>query len=57
MEQVEFGRIAYLALLLAFVGSGVVWRFRGRMGEAFRMALIWAILFLAVAAAYGFWKG
>lgn len=57
MEQVEFGRVAYLALLLAFVGSGVIWRFRGRMGEAVRMALIWAVLFLAVGAFYGFWKG
>lgn len=55
MESFEFGRVAYLLLLLTFVGGWVVVEYRGRMGSALRTAMAWGLIFLGVAAGYGLW--
>ncbi|WP_128254219.1 retropepsin-like aspartic protease family protein [Falsirhodobacter deserti] len=56
MEAFDIGRLGYLVLLLAFVGSWIFVEFRSRMGAALRIAAAWGLIFLAVAAGYGLWN-
>ena len=56
MDEFEFGRLAYLMILLAAVGGWVMVEYRGRMGFALRSALAWGLIFLGVLAGYGLWS-
>ena len=46
-------RLAYLALLLVFVGGFFFWG-RGRLGRNLRDLAVWALIFAMVVIAYGF---
>ncbi len=56
MDGIEFGRVAYLVLLLVAVGGWVIVEYRGRMGFALRTAMAWGLIFLGVMAGYGLWN-
>lgn len=51
----EFGRFAYLALLLVAVGGFLLVELRNRPGQALRQAAAWALIFLGVVALAGLW--
>jgi aspartyl protease family protein len=55
MDGETFGRVFYLVLLLAAVGTWVFAEFRGKMGQGLRMAVVWGTLFVAVMAGYALW--
>lgn len=55
MDGDSFARLGYLALLLAAVGGWVIVEYRGRMGQALRVAAAWGLIFLGVMATYGLW--
>lgn len=48
-------RVLYFALLLVAVGGWALAEYRGRMGQALRAGLAWAMIFLGVVALYGMW--
>jgi aspartyl protease family protein len=50
----DFGRLAYLAALVVFIGSGVVVLFRRRFSEALQAAVFWLVLSLLLAVAYAY---
>lgn len=56
MDGTDFGRMAYLLLLLAAVAGWVIVEYRGRMGFALRTAMAWGLIFLGVVAGYGLWE-
>lgn len=56
MSGDEFARIAYLILLGSAIVGWLVVESRGRMGQATRQALAWALIFVGVAAGYGLWQ-
>ncbi|WP_282064998.1 retropepsin-like aspartic protease family protein [Aliiroseovarius marinus] len=51
----DFARLAYLALLLTFVGGYFVANSRANLGQNLRYALIWALIFAGVLAGVGVW--
>ncbi|WP_299359186.1 TIGR02281 family clan AA aspartic protease [uncultured Paracoccus sp.] len=51
----DFGRLAYLVLLLVAIGSFLIVDFRHRPGQTTRHALAWGLIFIAVVAAAGLW--
>ena len=55
MNGEDFGRLAYLALLLAAVGGWVMVEYRQRLGQALRVAVAWGLIFVGVMAGYGLW--
>jgi len=55
MEDFDYGRLLYLGILLAVVGSWVFVEFRQSLGKTLRQLVLWAFIFLAVIAAYGLW--
>lgn len=56
MDAEQLGRATYLVLLLIAVGGWVMVEYRTRIGQALRVALAWAMIFLGVAAGYGLWQ-
>lgn len=52
----EFGRLAYLVLLLVAIGGFVLVEFRQRPGQASRQMLAWVLIFVGVVAAAGLWE-
>ncbi|MDZ4312799.1 MAG: TIGR02281 family clan AA aspartic protease [Cypionkella sp.] len=56
MNGDDFGRLAYLALLLAAVGGWVMVEYRQRLGQALRVALAWGLIFVGLMAGYGLWN-
>lgn len=52
----ELARLVYLVLLGAILGSYALVAMRGRIGAALRHAILWALLFTGVVAAYGLWE-
>lgn len=56
MNAEDYGRLAYLGILLVAVGGWVAVEYRTRIGFALRTALAWGLLFLGVAAGYGLWN-
>lgn len=56
MEDIEFGRLIYLSLILASLIGWALVEFRQRMGQALRMALAWGAIFLAMMGGYGVWQ-
>ncbi|WIY24958.1 retropepsin-like aspartic protease family protein [Parasedimentitalea psychrophila] len=55
MTDVDFGRVIYLVLMLAAVGSWVFVQNRQRLGKTIQQLAIWAFIFLGVIAGYGLW--
>lgn len=55
MNSDDYGRLAYLILLLVAVGGWVMVEYRGRLGFALRTAAAWAMIFVGVGAGYGLW--
>jgi len=55
MDGENIGRLVYLGLLLAAVGGWVIVEYRQRLGQALRVALAWALIFVGVAAGYALW--
>ena len=56
MSDDGFARLVYLGLLLtAVVGWGLV-EYRGRLGQALRVWLAWAMIFIGLMAGYGLWN-
>ncbi len=51
----EFGRLAYLVVLLIALGGFLVVEFRHNPGKSTRQALAWGLIFVAVIAAAGLW--
>ncbi|HMO70756.1 MAG TPA: TIGR02281 family clan AA aspartic protease [Paracoccaceae bacterium] len=56
MDGTDFGRMAYLLLLLVAVAGWVIVEYRGRMGFTLRTAMAWGMIFLGVMAGYGLWE-
>jgi aspartyl protease family protein len=56
MDSETWGRLAYLIVLLALVGSWVVVEYRNRLGAAMRTLLAWGLIFLAVMVGYALWS-
>ena len=55
MDDIEIGNLIYLAVL---GGAVVVWfvaQNRNSLGRNLQQAIVWALLFLGVLAAYGLW--
>jgi aspartyl protease family protein len=55
MDSDDYGRLAYLLLLLVAVGGWVMVEYRGRMGFALRTAAAWVLIFIGLMAGYGLW--
>ena len=55
MDGEDFGRMIYLGLILAAVGGWVMVEYRKRLGQALRVAMAWALIFIGVAAGYALW--
>jgi aspartyl protease family protein len=55
MQTDDFGRMAYLILLLLAILGWAYVEYRGRMGFAMRAAAAWVMIFVGVAAGYGLW--
>lgn len=56
MQDVEFGRVAYLLILLVAVGGYLLVEFRGRMGQLARGMLSWGLIIVGLMAGYGLWQ-
>ena len=55
MDGDDFGRLAYLALLLLAVGGYFVAQARRNLGRTAQQAAIWVFIFIGVIVAYGLW--
>ena len=55
MEQFDYMRLVYLALLAIAIGGLVYSQFKGRLGEALRTTVAWVMIFLGVISIYGLW--
>lgn len=51
----DYGRLAYLVLLLVAVGGFVLFELRAQPGKTLRAAAAWAMIFLGVIALAGLW--
>jgi aspartyl protease family protein len=56
MSPDDFGRMAYLFLLLVAVGGWVLTANRGQLGRMAQQAAIWGFIFLGVVASFGLWN-
>ncbi|GAB1362909.1 TIGR02281 family clan AA aspartic protease [Rhodobacter sp.] len=56
MEGDSIARLGYLVLLLVAVAGWVIVEYRGRLGQAFRVAAAWGLIILGLMAAYGLWN-
>lgn len=54
MSGDDIAFLSYFGVLLFLIGSGVLYRSRGRMGQTLQQALIWLLIFAGVVIAYGF---
>jgi aspartyl protease family protein len=55
LEDIEFGRLIFLALLLCAVGSWVFLQNRQSLNKTVQQLAVWAFIFLGVIAGYGLW--
>lgn len=55
MEDLDYGRLLYLLLLLCAVGSWVFVQTRQNLSTTLQQLAIWAFIFLGVIAGYGLW--
>lgn len=56
MDSYDTGRVLYLSLLLGAIGFYYVVANRRHLGTLVRHAILWALLFIGVLAAYGLWQ-
>lgn len=56
MSGDDFGRAAYLILLLVAVGGWLVTANRGQLGKMAQQVAIWGFIFLGIVAAFGLWN-
>lgn len=56
MTEDDFGRLAYLSLLLLVIGGYFLLANRHRLGAMLQQASIWALIFVGVIAAAGLWE-
>jgi aspartyl protease family protein len=56
MSGDDFGRMAYLLLLLVAVGGWMLSASRGQLNKMAQQAAIWGFIFLGVIAAFGLWN-
>jgi aspartyl protease family protein len=52
----DFGRVAYLAILLVAVGGWMIAANRQQLGKMAQQAAIWGFIFLGTIAAVGLWS-
>jgi aspartyl protease family protein len=55
MDGEDYGRLAYLVLLLVALGGWAAVEFRNRMGQALRMSMAWGLIIVGIMAGYGLW--
>ncbi|MGR3622230.1 retropepsin-like aspartic protease family protein [Pseudophaeobacter sp.] len=55
MEDLDYGRLIYLGLLLCAVGSWVFVQNRQSLSTTVQQIAVWAFIFLGVIAGYGLW--
>lgn len=53
MAEFEAGRLIYLLVLLAAIGSYVIVQYRGRLGQAAQQAALWVLIIVGLTAAIG----
>lgn len=56
MAGEDFGRAAYLILLLLAVGGWMLVANRGQLGKMVQQAAIWGFIFIGAIAAFGLWN-
>ena len=56
MDGEDWGRLAYLALLLVAVGGYFVTHARRNLSQVMQQAAVWALIFLGVIAGVGLWQ-
>ncbi|MEP2717499.1 TIGR02281 family clan AA aspartic protease, partial [Pseudophaeobacter sp.] len=56
MEDLDFGRLIYLVLLLLVVGSWAFVHNRQSLSSTVQQLAIWVFIFLGVIAGYGLWE-
>lgn len=56
MENMDYGRLLYLLLLLCAVGSWVFVQTRQNLSTTLQQLAIWVFIFLGVIAGYGLWE-
>lgn len=55
MEDIDYGRLIYLVLLLCAVGSWFFVQNRQSLSKTVQQMAVWAFIFLGVIAGYGLW--
>lgn len=55
MDGNQIGSLAYLGLLGAAIAGSYIVSNRGQMGKMAQQAMIWALIFIGVIAAFGMW--
>jgi aspartyl protease family protein len=56
IEGDDWGRLAYLGLILLALMGWVIVEYKSRLGFAVRSAAAWFMIFVGVAAGYGMWQ-
>ncbi|WP_122076263.1 TIGR02281 family clan AA aspartic protease [Pseudophaeobacter sp. EL27] len=56
MEDLDYGRLLYLLLLLCAVGSWVFVQMRQSLSTTLQQLAVWAFIFLGAIAGYGLWE-
>lgn len=56
MEDLDYGRLFYLLLLLCAVGSWVFVQMRQSLGTTLQQLSVWVFIFLGAIAGYGLWE-
>jgi aspartyl protease family protein len=56
IEGDDWGRLAYLGLILLALLGWVIVEYKSRLGFAMRSAAAWAMIFIGVSAGYGMWQ-
>jgi aspartyl protease family protein len=56
MDGEDFGRLAYLGILIVAVGGYLLVEFRGRFGQLARGMISWGLIIVGLMAGYGLWQ-
>lgn len=56
MDTDQLPRMIYLLILIGAIGGYFVIAHRDRLGQMFRLAVLWGLIFVGVLAAYGLWE-
>lgn len=56
MDGDEFGRMAYLGILILAIGGYLIVEYRGKMGQLARGLISWGLIILGLMAGYGIWN-